>query len=216
MSLYIDAALGWLKWPAALLAVAGLPFSLLASWRLLAKILANPAPLAALVIGLALYLVLWQALLRKRIFGTFFSTLEHELTHALFALATLHAVTGIRATFSRGGHIRYRGAGNWLITISPYFFPTICFLIIVATAVIPDAWRWWADALLGAATAYHLTSTVRETHPGQTDLQKVGYLFSVLFLPTANIVAFGTVVAFCHSGLAGVVAFLGNMWPLSS
>jgi hypothetical protein len=177
---------------------------------LLRQVLLTPQTIGAFVLGLLLYVVLWHGLLRYRLVGTFFSTLEHELTHALFALATLHPVVELRATLWRGGRIKYRGVGNWLITISPYFFPTVSMAIIAATAVIPEPWRWWADALLGASTAYHVISTMHETRPRQRDLRDTGLTFTILFLPTANLVALGVVIAYCHAGIGGVLEFMSN------
>jgi hypothetical protein len=40
---------------------------------------------------------------------------------------------------------------------------------------------------MGFSIAYHLQSTWEETHHAQTDLQQSGWLFSWLFLPTANL-----------------------------
>lgn len=212
----LDGLVNVLKWPTALAAVCLLPMSVIASLRLVARIWQNPSPVSAFALGLVLYFVAWHFVLRHRLLGTFFSTLEHELTHALFALATFHPVKELRSTFSAGGHVRYLmygSRGNWLITISPYFFPTLSFALILVLAVVPRDYRWWAQWLLGAMTAYHITSTMRETDPRQTDLQRVGYIFSVLFLPTANVVALGVVVAFCHGGLGGVGRFVADMWP---
>ena len=207
----VDRALELVKWPTGIAAALLLPPSIQAAWLLVKRVLAEPAPIAAFAIGLALYFVVWQLVLRERIFGSFFAVLEHELTHVLFALATLHPVTGFRATFYAGGHVRWQGRGNWLIYVSPYFFPTACVAIIAVAALVPDAWRWWADALLGAATAYHITSTMQETHGGQTDLAHVGFTFSLLFLPTANLLALGIVVAFSHDGLPGLHQFFGDV-----
>jgi hypothetical protein len=221
----IDRIIELAKWPSALVAMLLLPPSVHASWLFVRRAMERPAPLAAFVLGLALYLVVWQLVLRKRIFGSFFSVLEHELTHVLFAWATLHRVTALRATFFAGGHVQWRGRGNWLIYIAPYFFPTACLFIIALAAFIPDGWRWWADALLGAATAYHITSTLQETHGGQTDLKHVGFTFALLFLPTANLLALGVVVAFSHDGIGGLQQFLQDvaagvsaytrLWPVS-
>lgn len=208
----VDLVIEWLKWPTAIAAALLLPPSVQAVWLLVKRVLAEPVPLAAFAIGLVIYFIVWQLVLRERIFGSFFSVLEHELTHALFALATLHPVTGFRATFYAGGHVRWIGRGNWLIYLSPYFFPTACVAIIAAAAFVPDAWRWWADALLGAATAYHITSTMQETHGGQTDLAHVGFGFSLLFLPAANLLALGVVIAFSHHGVAGLQQLFNDVF----
>ena len=54
-----------------------------------------------------------------------FSTLEHELTHAIFAILSLNRVTGLNATGREGGVTHYQGYGNWVITLAPYFVPTV-------------------------------------------------------------------------------------------
>lgn len=214
ISRQIDLLFRLLKWPAALLALLALPGGLLACGKLLLAILYLPGPLLPFCLGAAGYLALWWLVLRRRVMGSFFSTLEHELTHALFALATFHPVIGIRSTWSRGGHIRYRGEGNWLITISPYFFPTVSLLVLAAGLLLSGGARTTADVLLGASVAYHITSTMHETHPGQTDLQKVGLLFCLTFLPAANLISFGVIIAFCHHGLPSVVQFMRDLFWL--
>jgi hypothetical protein len=37
-------------------------------------------------------------------------------------------------------------------------------------------------------------------------------VFSILFLPTANLVALGVVIAFCHAGIGGVLEFMSNVF----
>ena len=197
----------------AILAVLLLPLTVVAAGKLLLRIAAEPAGLAPSAIGLAGYFAAWRVFRRTRLFGSFFSTLEHELTHALFAWATLHRVVGLRATWSQGGHLRYLGKGNWLITISPYFFPTLSFTVLAAASCAPPAWHWWFDVALGASLVYHVTSTLRETHVGQSDLQKTGFLFAVMFLPTANLICFAVVVAFCHGSFPAVGGLFADMVP---
>ena len=207
----LDRTLGWLKWPAAVAAVVATVPAVLAVLSLLRQIVAAPAPLLPFLAGFGGYLLIWWLWLRRPIFGSFVSTMEHELTHALFAWLTLHRVTGIRATWRQGGHITFVGQGNWLITIAPYFFPTICLFVLVLSWILPEPLRSMSDALLGAAMAYHITSTMRETHAGQSDLARVGWLFSAMFLPAANIMAFGGVVSYAYGGPQGMMRFLVSM-----
>ena len=49
-------------------------------------------------------------------------TFEHELTHILFALLTFHPVSGMNVNDYGGGNMTFRGKGNWLIALAPYFF----------------------------------------------------------------------------------------------
>lgn len=212
----LDAAINFLKWPVAIATLLLLPLSVIAALRLAGRIWADPTPAMAFVFGLVAYFAAWHLLLRHRLLGTFFSTLEHELTHAIFALATFHPVKQLRSTFTRGGHVLYmlyRSEGNWLITISPYFVPTLSLALMLLLAAVPAEYRWWTEWLLGAVTAYHVTSTMRETDLRQPDLQKVGYLFCFLFLPTANLIAFGVIFAFAHGGAPGIMTFLTDLLP---
>ena len=208
LSIWIDRLLGWLKWPAAVLALALLPAAMIALIELLMRIVIRPWPVTMFLVGVVLYFVLWWRFFRRSRF-TLVLTLEHELTHALFALATLHPVTGLRATAFRGGHVTFLGKGNWLITTAPYFFPTLSLVLLVVAFFVPGLLAGVANFLIGVSFAYHITSTLRETHPGQTDLQQAGLVFCCLFLPTANIVTFGTVLGFIYEGWQGSAQFVG-------
>jgi hypothetical protein len=65
--------------------------------------------------------------------------MEHELTHAFFAWITLVPVVELRTSDvtmqSDDGGVRHvvHEWGNWLISISPYFFPTVSASLLVAT-----------------------------------------------------------------------------------
>lgn len=207
----VDRIVNLLKWPVAVVAVVVLPKSVMALLGVLGTVVESPVKVFPLVAGFGGYLALWYAVLRRRAFGTFFSTFEHELTHALFAVLTLHPVTGLSATWSRGGRMTYRGDGNWLIAIAPYFFPTAAAAVLGASYFVDDSWQRTAQGVLGAALGYHLTSTFAETHAGQTDLKLVGWAFSLLFLPAANVIAFGILLAFSVGGADGLTAFLSRL-----
>lgn len=209
----VDLLVNWLKWPVAVAALLLLPYSALASLRLLKTIIDDPKPVMPLVIGLVVYVALWWRFFRRPIFGTFLSTLEHELTHALFAIITFHKVTGLRATWRSGGHMTFQGTGNWLITVAPYFFPTICMFILAASVLLPDSLLTPIGVVMGATIGYHITSTYRETHAGQSDLKKAGWPFCLLFLPTANIISYGMLLSFCHGGTSQMLAFIRAIWP---
>jgi len=211
LSIWIDRLLKWLKWPFAVLAVALLPGAVIAGIELVVRVVTSPLPVTMFLFGFVLYVLAWWWLFRRSRFS-FVLTLEHELTHALFAIATFHRVTGLRATAFRGGHMRFVGEGNWLITVAPYFFPTLSLFLLVIACVIPSPLAGPINFVLGGSFAFHMTSTLRETHPGQTDLQRVGVPFCFCFLPAANIVTFGAVLGFIYGGWAGSAQFLGTIW----
>lgn len=211
MNIWIDRLINWLKWPAAVVALTLLPGAAIAMVELLVKMITHPLPLLPFLCGFFFYGFAWWAFFRRwRL--TFFLTLEHELTHALFAIATFHRVTGMRATLFRGGHVRFVGTGNWLITVAPYFFPTLSLLLLVPALILPGFLANAANFLIGGSVAYHLTSTLHETHPGQTDLQQTGMLFCLFFLPSANLVMFGILLGYVSGGWAGSAHFVGSIW----
>ncbi len=208
MSERIDRILAWLKWPVAVLAVFILPGSLWAMVEAAGKAAAMPAMAVPFLAGAILYGVLWWGTRRHMPFGSFFSTLAHELTHVLFALLTWHRVRGLRAGWRQGGHVTVVGRGNWLITIAPYFFPTVCILPGVAMALVPLDYLPWINALMGIALAWHVTSLWSQAHAGQSDLAQVGWPFAAMFLPASNALALGAVLSLSCEGLRGLAAFL--------
>ena len=208
----IDTIINLLKWPAAALAALLLPGAAVALIVAVRSTVASPNVGWQLLLGAGVFVALFLLLFRRPTWGRFFSTFEHELTHALFAWATLHPVVGFKATLRDGGEIRFKGKGNWLITASPYFFPTWCVLLAPLLIVAPVDMLPWLRALLGAALAYHVCSTIQETHRRQTDLKQLRLLFAVMFLPTANLIAFSLVLAFAIAGIAGCADLLQRVF----
>ncbi len=204
-SAWIDVALLWLKWPAALLAVIAVPRLVVALGREAQSLAMTPWWLLWFLAGFFGFLAFWGWLGRVLPkFPRWAMTFEHEFTHALLAWLTLHRVTGLRASW-RGGHMSFQGQGNWLITLAPYFFPTLCLLVPPAGLLMPWPLSPLVQALLGAALAYHLASTYHELHREQTDLQQTGWIFCLLVLPSANLLAWASVLAYAHGGLSGCV-----------
>ena len=206
MTLIIDRCINLCKWPIAFLALYCFIPAVRCAARVGISIYAHANQLGPFLLGLFGYLLLWQLFFRKRSAGSFFSTLEHECTHAIVALLTLHGVTGMRVTWNKGGHIRYIGGeGNWLITIAPYFIPTISIIAVIVAALVPQQHSYTTQLLIGASVGFHLGSSYLETHDAQSDLIKVGYSFCCCFLPTANLLVYTFLLAFIWKQGAGIV-----------
>ena len=232
-----DLTLAAAKWPLALAFLAVLPGVAIATWSVVGglfeggvvtvlndafmslfglasgkSILGSDESIAAFILGAGGYVLVWLALFRRHFAGSFFSTLEHELTHAVVALATFHPVSSTRATWNDGGSMSYSGGDNWLITIAPYFLPTLSIGLIIGLYGFLDSDTSWPAAVLGVTIAYHVTSTWLETHAQQTALQEVGFPFAFLFLPTANLLCYGLLITFSRKGLSGIEAFLDEAY----
>ena len=142
-------------------------------------------------------------------------TLEHEMTHTLFAMATLHPVRGIELKETGGGSMTFLGKGNWLIAIAPYFFPLSAFTMMFFSIAVNQIMGFFPDWIyigLGMTVCYNLFSFAEQVHPHQTDFKVAGYLFTIFFLPGANCLTFGTILAFTERGANGILFFYRLLW----
>ncbi len=219
----IDYCIEWLKWPVALVSLLSMPLFAWALLRLIGHVLLQPMGLLPLATGVIGFVLIWRRWLDHSTIARWLITLEHELTHALFAWATGHRVVAIRASLRRGGEVRFVGQGNWLITLAPYFFPTAALGLLLIAYLMPISFLPWRGLFLGFALGFHIVSTYRETHRDQSDLKEVGARFCWMFLPTANLAVLGLLIAWAHGGSEDVSVwfkhvrepyqFLKLQWP---
>lgn len=149
------------------------------------------------VIGFGLFALFW--LIFKR-FLQVFCTFEHELTHLLVGLLFFKKPTSFKVTFTKGGYVEMYGGHNFLVTLAPYFLPTVCYLILPLSWFLPAKSLPIFLTILGASVAFHLLSGWQEFHFGQSDLHEAGLIFSVLFLPVANLIFFGAILSLVIGG----------------
>jgi len=202
-----DRLLGWLKWPVAIVAFIFLPGLVYALYFVLRGVVAHPGNWVPFLIGAAAYAVFFVGFASRRV--GFWTIVEHELTHALFAWATFHRVVGFSA-MRGGGHVRYIGRGNWLIAIAPYFFPTFTLIVIAVLTWLPPQQLAIGAGVLGASVAHHVLSTWSEAHRHQTDLREVGWLWCWLALPSINAFVLGIVLAYA-AGTRSLTAHLAHV-----
>jgi len=205
----LDRLINLLKWPCAVWSVWVLFPASQSAYEIVINSLDKTEVLIPLFAGGFAYLVTSRIIVGKKKQG-WFSTLEHELTHAFFALITFHKVNGIQTTANQGGVIEIQNGNNWLIIISPYFFPTFSFFFIFLFSLVDAHNKWVTNFLLGCTVAYHLISTVHELHRHQTDLQQTGFVFATIFLPGANLICYGTILAFAINGTGEMMSFIKN------
>lgn len=205
MRVLVDRFIELLKWPVALYMLLSLP----AYIQSLYYFKFTNLQYVALFGGFFLFFIS-----RSMMDSSVKSNMEivaHEMTHAFFALLTLHKVTGIRVEGDNsGGNMSFEGEGNWLIVIAPYFFPLFGFFYMIAffvyTHFAPS--NLILNGILGFFIGYHLDTVGSQIHEKQTDLPKVSYKFCAMFLPAANLWAVGSMLAFNTRGWAGVSLYL--------
>ncbi|MFR3314195.1 MAG: M50 family metallopeptidase [Alphaproteobacteria bacterium] len=205
MRVLVDRFIELLKWPVALYMLLSLP----AYIQSLYYFKFTNLQYVALFGGFFLFFIS-----RSMMDSSVKSNMEivaHEMTHAFFALLTLHKVTGIRVEGDNsGGNMSFEGEGNWLIVIAPYFFPLFGFFYMIAFSVYTHfaPSNLILNGVLGFFIGYHLDTVGSQIHEKQTDLPKVSYKFCAMFLPSANLWAVGSILAFNTRGWAGVSLYL--------
>ena len=205
MRVLVDRFIELLKWPVALYMLLSLP----AYIQSLYYFKFTNLQYVALFGGFFLFFIS-----RSMMDSSVKSNMEivaHEMTHAFFALLTLHKVTGIRVEGDNsGGNMSFEGEGNWLIVIAPYFFPLFGFFYMIAFSVYTHfaPSNLILNGILGFFIGYHLDTVGSQIHEKQTDLPKVSYKFCAMFLPAANLWAVGSMLAFNTRGWVCVSLYL--------
>lgn len=80
----LDGALNLFKWPAAVVAFALLPGSIIAFSETVLLALFTTVNLEFFLSGVIIYVLVWHKIFKKHFADSWFSTLEHELIHAFF------------------------------------------------------------------------------------------------------------------------------------
>ena len=202
-----------LKWPVALIALVGLPGMAIACWnRLSASFSEAYLPFW---IGVGGMLVLWGLLLRKAKWARFLTTVEHEALHAIIGFISFIPIRELKVNEDGSGHVVFTPPTNWLMLLAPYFIPltlAIYAALVFALELDPSI----EAAVLGAIFGLEWAGNVREIHPNQTDFRQAGRLFTLLFLPSAILLSYGTAItmlleggvgpgwAFAKAGMAGM------------
>lgn len=147
--------------------------------------------------------------------------LSHELTHAFFAYLTFHWVGKIRLNpDDSGGSMTLRGKGNWLISLSPYFFPLFTFLYMLLMPFLINLFGSLTEKLLiyaifGYFTAYYWSAVLSQVHSEQPDIIGEGYFFSAIIIIGGNLFFNGLILAFCSKLYEGIYVYLDILIKLN-
>ncbi len=149
------------------------------------------------VLGSAFWLVLFFGA-RSR-FMMWLYVAGHEITHAIFVLICRGNVAKVHIS-SGGGHV-LTNRNNFLISLSPYFFPFYTAIIIVIWAVLD--WQIsgfgqnyinWLYGLIGFSWTFHITFTLWMIRRDQPDVDQNGRIFSFTVISLANILIIATLL----------------------
>lgn len=137
-------------------------------------------------LGVVLWMIAFFGLPRPLLLYVF----GHELTHAIWVWLMGGRVSAFHVSRD-GGHI-ITDRSNFLISLSPYFFPIYAILFVVLYGVLGIFWDLSPYAkvmygLVGAAWAFHLCFTCVMIPKGQSDLTEHGMFFSLVVIYLMNL-----------------------------
>ena len=204
MQVIMDKFINALKWPLAVYMLICLP----ACFEAFSYFQYTQLRYVALIAGFFLFFIsrsMMDAAVKVNM-----EIVAHELTHAVFALITFHKVNGLKIEGDNsGGSMSFEGEGNWLIVIAPYFFPLFASIYMVVVSFLNPSYSTGLilSGVLGYFIGYHLDTVGSQIHEKQTDLPKVGYKFCAMFLPSANLLVVGAMLAFNSKGWDGIVTY---------
>ena len=211
----VDKILQLMKWPVGLLALAFLPASLVHLQRQLWPLIDETVWGFCGIVAGVLFVI---AGLLKFPPVRFAFTFQHEFSHVLFAWLTGHWVSNFTVRWranARGesGSVLIHGGTNWLILIAPYFVPILPVLLLLPVIMYLEDYRAGATvATLCFGAVLHFALNWQQSHKGQSDLRKVGLLFSLIFLPTANLVVYGLIIATTLRGSYGAERYFETLY----
>lgn len=213
----INLTLKTIKWPMAVIMLSLLYPTIKAFNYYYQYFGFNKQHMIYFLIGFCFYFGMKIFIMTGNYYRTNLEIINHELTHALFAILTLHPAGNLEAEEGKGGSITIKGGGNWLITIAPYFFPTFTCGMIIVTHIYTQNNPTNLSLLfgLGFSLAYHIMTVIQETHPEQSDLHRVSFPFAFMFIPTANLLFIGSTLAFADRGGYGISLFLKSVFYIT-
>ena len=157
-------------------------------------------------LGAIIYTIMWLAFYSKK--ERFWSIVEHEMTHALFALLSRKKIHSLSASRD-GGRVEIEGE-NFMIALSPYFFPLLAIIVVILKPSILPQYQWILNGVMGFAFMSHLLHMTREFHPAQPDLRRTGMLFSLIVVVFFNLFFFGICLAALEGEWAKIVGFISD------
>ncbi|MFZ0391578.1 MAG: M50 family metallopeptidase [Calditrichia bacterium] len=192
------------KWIVALLlifALAGFGRTLLQHFSIWPLLSASYLSFAA---GAVLFFLMWVFIFLRR--GGFWGVLEHELTHALFALLFFKKVHSLSAR-RRNGAVTIQG-GNVVIALAPYFFPLLASAVLILKPLVQTQYQVYLNFILGFAYFFHLGKLALEFHPGQPDFRAGGIFFSIVIILSMNLIILGIILSTLPGDWQSVESFM--------
>ncbi len=178
--------------------------------RSLYDLLSHPQmhqPLTLFALGFGLYFILWFFWLRHR--DTFWSILEHEITHAIMAMVFRKKIRALKARRAVGGSVIVDGGNIW-IALAPYFLPLPALLVAMFTPLLQQHYLPYLHGMVGFLMGFHVFPLLNEFHLSQPDIQQTGVIVSILMTMAGNLFFFGIIVSLLSGEWQTLKIFIGQ------
>lgn len=168
--------------------------------------------------------VLWLLIFSIMPTGTRAYIFAHEFTHALWAILMRERVSRFKIGKNSGAvNVSHP---NFIIVLSPYFFPVYASLVIglyyiVSIFIDMEPYKKIWLVLTGITWTFHLTFTFLALTKRQSDIQKYGrifaysviYFFNILWICLALVlISASTLEHFCHLMSLNMAKTLLAIW----
>jgi len=84
--------------------------------------------------------------------------------------------------------------------------------LIILSLIIKDEFISIYFSIIGMSFGYHIVSSIKEMHLGQTDITENGYFTSFNIIILMSLIMNGLVIAFINNGSKGIGEFFTNSY----
>jgi hypothetical protein len=167
-------------------------YAVLKLYKNLSRLMSNLDCFYGVILGVGLFLLLFFLRFRFQIIQNwlkYFGTRVHESAHEKMALLSGRKLFGYNISDDGSGHIIYESDGNPapLITLAPYFFSYTSLFLLAFRWITLERWLLYYDIGIGFLLAFHTYIFLIQTRPFQTDIKKMGLVYSYSFLVFAHL-----------------------------
>ncbi len=152
--------------------------------------------------GFLSYVIIHIFLIRPR----FLSTLAHEMTHIVWGLLFRAKIRDMRV--KRGGGFVNLSKSNFIIRLSPYFFPLFTFIAVLLAFLVKPSYLPYVYFSIGFTLALHLSATLGSLKSRQPDIYKTGIVFAIPVVFILNLVILVLLLNFISPQNIHVMRFL--------
>lgn len=141
----------------------------------------------------------------------------HELQHAIATWLCGGKVKGFSVS-KKGGNVTVTKS-NTFIALAPYILPIYTILVVLVYVIS----SWFFDMslyvgyfifLIGATLVFHIVLTIDVMRKEQSDIIKSGFIFSLVIIYLANIIAAAFILSLVFDDIS-ISAYFGSLYDMA-